>query len=83
MAGDKTDAPLDLGVVLGWNATQVGDRIVLKIQSTRVELAEGQVEEHRYFLTRSQAGVLANYLFQLSGFTRVNERRSWWTKLFR
>lgn len=62
------------GAVVGWERQDLGDRIVLTVQSTRSPDA-AEVDEFRYFLTRQQAMVLGNYLCKASGLTIPPPRR--------
>ena len=66
----------DFGILLGWDAAPAGERIALKMQSTRkvVEKAE-DVREYRYFMTKEQAVQLGNYLFTIAGETAPHRRK--------
>ena len=73
----------DFGILLGWDAAPAGERIALKMQSTRkvVEKA-GDVREYRYFMTKAQAVQLGNYLFTIAGETApVPRERGFFRKL--
>jgi len=57
----------DVGVLVGWSAQDWGSRLVLDIQS--VEESKDKADPHLYhlFMTKDQAAVLANFLFEASG----------------
>ena len=65
------------GVLVGWTHREFNGRLDLKletIQSTRHE-APDEVISHHVMLTRSQAAVLANYLFRISEQSPPKVRR--------
>ena len=58
----------DFGVLLGWESSPAGERIMLLLQSARkTPLSDEDVRDFRYFLTREQAVLLGNYLYTLAG----------------
>lgn len=68
----------DFGALVGWTHSPLGDRIVLNLQSTREKksrLEPADIHDFRYILTRSQAAVLATWLFEISGQTPPQPRR--------
>lgn len=54
--------------------------MILKLESIRSALPRSDDNVHlfRYFLTRNQAAVLANYLYEISGLTPARPRRRGW-----
>lgn len=76
----------DFGALVGWESDDLGDRIVLRLQSVRSahRRAGGGARSFSYFLTKSQAAVLGNYLFRVAGQTPPAPRRQgWWRRFFR
>ena len=71
------------GVLVGWRHHVMDlDRIVLTLQ-TRATSDPKAVDETHAFLTQQQAGLLANYLFELAGQTSPDKRsRSWFRRMF-
>ena len=60
----------DFGVLLGWDSSPAGQRIMLLMQSARKTPDQpDDVRDFRYFLTREQAVQLGNYLYGLAGET--------------
>lgn len=68
---DSADA---YGVVVGWEHTDLGGRLVLTLQSTRDKEGE-EVDRFRYFLTNNQALLLGNYLCKASQHTLPKKPR--------
>ena len=66
------------GALVGWTHENLGDRVVVRLQSTRkAGLApEEAPDEFRYFMTKNQAVVLANYLYSISD-RLPQPRRKW------
>ncbi len=59
------------GALVGWSHQDLGEKLLLRIESIGSPAA---VQEHapdvlRLLLTKQQAGVLGNYLFEISGQT--------------
>ncbi len=59
------------GALVGWSHQDLGDKLLLRIESLGSPAA---AQEHvpdvlRLLLTKQQAGVLGNYLFEISGQT--------------
>ncbi len=70
MARSDPDPTNDLGVLVGWLSRPAGDRIVLTMQSAKtVPDGPGDVDEKRYFLSKEQAVLLGNTLYELAGAT--------------
>lgn len=76
--GDKV--PDRFGALVGWGHENLGDRLMVMLQSTRrAGLGAGDpVDEFRYFMTKNQAVVLANYLYSISDRLPPAKRRSRW-----
>ena len=67
------------GALVGWGHENLGDRLMIKLQSTRNPRQEPDqpVDEFRYFMTKNQAVVLANYLYSLSDRLPRADKRKW------
>jgi len=76
----KTSDSDRFGALVGWTHENLGDRVVLKVQSTRKHaLTKDEVpDEFRYFMTKNQAVVLANYLYSISDRLPQPRRRWRW-----
>jgi len=72
--------PDQFGALVGWDHENLGDRLMVKFQSTRRSgLGAGDpVDEFRYFMTKNQAVVLANYLYSISDRLPPTKRRWRW-----
>lgn len=77
MAGER-DGP-DHGALVGWRTEDLGDRMVLKLESVTTPPPHhaGDVRDFLYLLTKQQAVQLATELFRLSGATPPAGRRGW------
>jgi len=65
------------GVLVSWGLQTLGPKLDLKLQcagSTRCE-GRGALDDHHILMTREQAAVLANYLYEVSGHTKPRPRR--------
>ncbi len=65
------------GVLVGWTHSEFNDRFDLRlqsIQSTRCDEPE-DADSHHFMMTRNQAVVLANYLFQITHQTPPRPRK--------
>ena len=74
----------DFGVLIGWTAEDLGDRIILRLQSVRSSQprATDDVHNFRCYISKDQAPLLGNYLFEVSGQSAPRRRkRSWISKL--
>jgi hypothetical protein len=61
----------DYGILVGWSHASFADKLDLKlqtVQSTR-QLKSDEIDNHHIVMTASQAVLLANYLFQITGQT--------------
>lgn len=65
---------------MGWTHQDLGDRIVVRLQSKcrSSDEPDAAADEFHYVMTKSQAAVLANYLFGLSGRLPQHKRRFRW-----
>ena len=83
-AGEETHMtdtpPPDFGALVGWEHENLGDRVMLRLQSTRKPGldANSPIDEFRYFMTKNQAVVLANYLYSISDrLPQAKRKRGW------
>lgn len=65
------------GALVGWTHEDLGERVMVCLQSKRTGNAQDEVDEVRYLMTKNQAAVLANHLFALSGRLPQPKRRRW------
>ena len=75
-----TDIPADFGALVGWDHQDLGDRVMVRLQSTQTpDLgADKSLDEFRYFMTKNQAVVLANYLYAISErLPQAKRKRGW------
>ena len=79
MGRDSLEDSADFGALVGWSHQDLGDRVMIRFQSARsAEQGRGvPLDEFRYFMTKSQAAVLANYLYGLSERLPQRKRRRW------
>lgn len=65
------------GVLAGWTHRELQGHVDLRLQTIRSTRREkpGEPDVHHIVMTRGQAAVLANYLFQLSETTPPRRRR--------
>jgi hypothetical protein len=68
------------GALVGWTHQDLGDRLVVRLQSTCRSSTDAQlpIDEFHYMMTKNQAAVLANYLFGLSGKLPQHKPRFRW-----
>lgn len=72
------------GVLINWGMQRLGSKLDLKLQcvdSTRSE-RRNALDDLHVVMTREQAAVLANYLYEVSGNTPPQPRRSWLRRWF-
>lgn len=69
----------DYGALVGWSHQDLGDRVMVRLQSTRSSEkgSDETLDEFRYFMTKNQAVVLANYLYGISGRLPQAKKRRW------
>jgi len=73
---------LDAGALVGWKSHDLGKRIVLNLQTMhRGADGENELRERAVMVERSQAVLLANSLYELTGQSRP-KRRSFMQSLF-
>ena len=75
----------DFGALVGWTSELVGDRLTLNLQSvsTPPPVRSSDVHQQMYFMTRQQAILLGNYLFDMVGETKPDfESRGRLSRLF-
>lgn len=66
---------LDTGALVGWRADDLGQRIVLHLQTMHREAGQDRMlRERAILLDRNQAVQLANYLFEVTGETKPKKR---------
>lgn len=76
----------DYGALVGWQCDRTGDRVTLSLQSVTTPPPHGadDVQKQVYFMTRQQAILLGNYLFDMVGATKPDfESRGPLARLFR
>ena len=68
------------GALVGWTHQDLGDRVVVRMQSKQRFNAEDgdDLDEYHYVMTKNQAAVLANYLFSISGRLPQQKSRLRW-----
>lgn len=67
--------PLDSGALVGWKINDLGQRMVLQLQTMhRSEDGEKLLRERAVLLDRNQAVLLANYLYEVTGQSRPKRR---------
>lgn len=66
---------LDAGALVGWKANPLGNRILLTMQTMhRSDDGENEVRERAIMVEKNQAVLLANYLFELTGQSKLRRR---------
>lgn len=73
------------GALVGWTHQELGDRILLRLESVRsIEAANAHEPDlYRMMLTKQQAAVLGNFLLKVAGSSAADPRdRSWFRRLF-
>ena len=71
-------------MLIKWELRALGPKLDLKLQcasSTRSDNPH-TLDDHHIMMTRAQAGVLANYLFEVSGNTPPRPRPGFWRRWF-
>lgn len=74
-----------ISVLVGWASRDLGPNILLELQTFEKKGWDSgdEPDNARFFLTRSQAAVLANHLLQVSGAQRPARRSGWLGSLFK
>ena len=66
---------IDTGALVGWKLDDLGNRMVLHMQTMhRTESEEKEVRERAVLLDRNQAVLLAKYLFEMTGQSKPKRR---------
>ena len=66
------------GVLVGWTHHDMGQSLVLTLQTIKKTDAPNDVDRTLVMLTKDQAGLLGNYLFQIAEKSPpVRSERSW------
>jgi hypothetical protein len=71
------------GVLVGWTHHGSGTKLDLTLQCVKSTRRDdpGEIDDHHIVMTPSQAAVLANYLFQISGQSPPVPRKGLWRRL--
>jgi hypothetical protein len=71
-------------VLAGWTASNLGERMVLKLQGVQAGKpdAPNTVKQTEFYLNRTQAAQLGQFLFKASGQAPPKPRTAWLSKLF-
>ena len=77
---ESTNTLPDFGALVGWDHQDLGDRLMVRLQSTQNSGlgADKSLDEFRYFMTKNQAVVLANYLYSISDRLPQAKRKKGW-----
>ncbi len=78
MATVQSDRVENFGALVGWTHDDLGDRVMVCLQSKRPGQTDADADETRYLMTKNQAAVLANHLFVISGRLPQPKRRWRW-----
>ena len=71
------------GVLVGWTHHDMGQKLVLNLQTIKQADMPKEVDRTAILLTKDQAALLGNYLFQVAGQSPpVREQRSWFKRMF-
>ncbi|MXP42531.1 hypothetical protein GRI75_12860 [Altererythrobacter soli] len=71
------------GALVGWHHQDLGDRVLLALQTRQRAGDPDDFDVLRVLMTKNQAAVLGNYLFQVSGQTPPSaDERSWFRRMF-
>ncbi|QGN55472.1 hypothetical protein [Novosphingobium sp. Gsoil 351] len=57
------------GVLVGWTHQELGQKLVLNLQTIKQVGTPDDIDRTTIMLTKNQAAVLGNYLFQIAGQT--------------
>jgi hypothetical protein len=71
------------GVLVGWAHHGMGEKLDLTLQCVKSTRRDdpAEIDDHHIVMTVSQAAVLANYLFQISGQCPPEPRRGLFRRL--
>jgi len=74
------------GALVGWGHHDMGNRVMLKLQSFHSledKEQDGEPDQFRFIMSKQQAAVLGNYLMEISGQTAATQgQRSLFRRLF-
>ena len=71
------------GVLVGWTHHNLGQKLVLTLQTIKQVATPDDVDRMALMLTKDQAAILGNYLFQIAGKSPpVQGDRSWLKRMF-
>ena len=71
------------GVLVGWSHHDLGQKLIVKLQTLKRAGPSEEVDLLTVVLTKSQAAVLGNFLFDISGHLQpVRRERSWFRRAF-
>jgi hypothetical protein len=80
----RPQMPDSHGALLGWTSQNLGDRVVLKLESAAKAppFAPEDVHAHLLVMDRVQAVQLGHYLFRITGETAPKLRKGFLRRLF-
>ena len=71
------------GVLVGWAHHDLGQKLIVKLQTLKRADRSEEIDLLTVVLTKSQAAVLGNFLFDISGHSQpVRRERSWFRRVF-
>jgi hypothetical protein len=71
------------GALVGWHHQDLGDRVLLALQTRKKAGDPENFDVTRVLMTKNQAAVLGNYLFRIAGETPPSsEERGWFRRMF-
>lgn len=71
------------GALVGWRHQDLGDRLMLMLETRQKPDEPDDFDTTRVLLTKQQAAVLANYLFEASGQSPpATRKRGWFRRSF-
>nr|WP_137678619.1 hypothetical protein [Parerythrobacter lutipelagi] len=78
----QTEEPdIPYGVLVGWATDDLGNRLRLRMQSTRsTPKSPEDIEEYHYYIDKDQAVLLGNFLFRVSGHTAPKPSKPAWLR---
>ena len=74
---DATENRESFGVLVGWAHHGIGEKLDLTLQCVKSTRRDNpaEIDDHHFVMTPSQAAVLANYLFHISGQSPPTQRK--------
>ncbi len=71
------------GVLVGWTHHDLGQKLVLKLQTLKRADTPHDVDLLTVILTKNQAAVLGNFLFEIAGQSQpARGERGWFRRVF-